>query len=447
MRIRRRAAGVALVIATASLNLLGAPGTAAADSQDGVVLPVRSHWQTLADSSHVYISAPGDDAVLAVDHDGQVVKKVAGLDGARGMAETADESTLYVALPDADAIAVIDVATLTETQRISIGADTEPENLAVAGGRLFFSYQATVFDAGIGSVAVAEATPSVTLDDNPVWYGKPRLASSPGAPDRLVAADSQGAAGMRVYDVGSGTLREIAYSDAIGDVEDLAVTPDGSSVITADGYDYYHQRWHLSDLTEEVRYDTGPYPNAVAIDSRGTVAAGIVSGGNWDVYVYRPGETAAYRTVALSWPHMDLLDRGLAWAPDGSRLFATRFPYSGEVTLDIVSDLAKASSTITLSAPETNPVGTPVTVTGKLTSMVPFPKGGKVEVTRNGLELPDVEVRRNGTFSFRDTPPDWNMYADYTVTYAGDAQHVSGTATTSVELVGSPSPERRPGLS
>ncbi|MGW3726100.1 hypothetical protein [Streptomyces sp. NPDC000851] len=436
MRIRRRAAGVALVLAAASFNLLGAPGTAAAQPQGGIVLPVRSHWQTLADSRHVYVSAPGDDAVLATDHDGQVVKKVEGLDGARGMAESADESTLYVALPDADAISVIDTATLTETRRISTGADTEPESLALAGGRLFFGYQATVFDAGIGSVAIAEATPTVSLDDNPVWYGKPRLASSPGAPDRLVAAESQGALGMRVYDVGSGTLQETAYSDAVGDVEDVAVTPDGSSVITANGSNYYHQRWRLSDLTEEAQYDTGPYPNSVAVDSHGTVAAGIVAGGEWDVHVYRPGETAAYRTVALSPGYANLLDRGVAWAPDGNRLFTTRFPYSGEVVLDIVTDVAKASSTITLSAPPTNPVGTPVTVTGKLTSLVPFPKRRAVTVTRDGVELPDVKVGRDGTFSFSDTPPDWNTYPQYTVTYAGDARHVPGTATVMVEFVG-----------
>ncbi|GAA3370141.1 hypothetical protein GCM10017744_092710 [Streptomyces antimycoticus] len=436
MRIRRRAAGVALVLATASFNLLGAPGTAAAQTQGGTVLPVQSHWQTLADSRHVYVSAPGDDAVLATDHDGQVVKKVEGLDGARGMIESADESTLYVALTDADAISVIDTTTLTETRRISTGAGTEPESLALAGGRLFFGYQATIFDAGIGSAAIAEATPTVDLDDNPVWYGKPRLAASPGAPDRLVAAESQSAQGMRVYDVGSGTLRETAYSDALGAVGDMAVTPDGSSVITTIGSNYYHQRWRLSDLTEEARYDTGPYPNSVAVDSHGTVAAGIVAGGQWDVYVYRPGETAAYRTVALSPGYADLLDRGVAWAPDGNRLFTTRFPYSREVVLDIVTDVAKASSTITLSAPPTNPVGTPVTVTGKLTSLVPFPERRAVTVTRDGVELPDVKVGRDGTFSFSDTPPEWNTYPQYTVTYAGDTRHVLGTATAMVEFVG-----------
>lgn len=32
--------------------------------------------------------------------------------------------------------------------------------------------------------------------------------------------------------------------------------------------------------------------------------------------------------------------------------------------------------------------------------------------------------------------PDWNTYPQYTVTYAGDATHVPGTATVMVEFVG-----------
>ncbi|MGW6400773.1 hypothetical protein [Streptomyces sp. NPDC055134] len=56
-------------------------------------------------------------------------------------------------------------------------------------------------------------------------------------------------------------------------------------------------------------------------------------------------------------------------------------------------------------------------------------------MTRDGVALPDVKVGRDGSFSFSDTPPDWNTYPQYTVTYAGDARHVPGTATVMVEFV------------
>ncbi|MBQ0849077.1 hypothetical protein J8N05_12770 [Streptomyces sp. BH-SS-21] len=433
MRIRRFAAGTALATLAASVTLLAAPGPAQA--LDSVVLPVTSHWQTLADSRHVYVSAPGQGAVVATDHDGEVIKTVEGLDGARGMTLAADESRLYVALPDADAIAEIDTTTLIETRRFPTGTDTEPENLALVGGRLWFSYQATVVYGGIGSVTVAEATPAVELDDDPVWYAKPRLASSPGAPDRLVAADSEGSLGMRVYDVESGSAEEIAYTEAVGSVNDLAVTPDGRSVITARGGTYYHQRWALSDLAEEAPYDTGAYPNAVSIAQNGTVAVGLDASSGWDIFIYRPGEVTPFRTIALPNGSMDLLRRGVAWAPDGSRLFGTRFPHSGEVILDIITDVHKANSDIALTAPETRPHGQPVTVSGNLTSLLPFPQGKVVTVTRFNEPIATVDVEPDGSFLFTDLPLDYMRYVEYVVTYAGDDTHAPGRATTTVEII------------
>ncbi|WP_345045952.1 hypothetical protein [Streptomyces sannanensis] len=405
-----------------------------AQAADSIVLPVVSHWQTLADSHHVYVSSPGDNAVVATDHNGQVIKVVEGLDGARGMGLTADEATLYVALPEADAIAEIDTRTLTEVRRIPTGTDTEPENLALSGGKLYFSYQATPFSGGIGSISIAEANPIVGLDNDPQWYSKPRLASSPAAPDRLVAADSEGSLGMRVYDVGSGTAQEIAYTEEVGSVEDLAVTPDGGSVITARGGTYYHQQWRLSDLTEEAQYDTGPYPNAVAIAPDGTVAAGVSASGEWDIYVYRRGETTPFRTIAVSrGGSMELVRRGVAWAPDGTKLFGTRFTHAGEVILDIITDVRKANSNITLTAPAALPLGESVTVHGKLTSLVPFPKSKVVTITRNDEQIATAKVKADGTFTFTDIPP-LAGYPTYIATYAGDADHASGTGTVQVEI-------------
>lgn len=432
VRIRRLAGAMALATLTASVTLLVSPSPAQAAER--IVLPVVSHWQTLADTDHVYVSSPGDNAVVATDHNGQVIKVVDGLDGARGMSLTADDSTLYVALPEADAIAEIDTTTLTEVRRFPTGTDTEPESLALAGGGLYFSYQATLFNGGIGSISIADAEPVVGLDDNAVWYSKPRLASSPAAPDRLVAVDSDGP-DMRVYDVGTGTAQEIAYTTGVGAAEDLAITPDGRSAITAVGSTYYHQQWRLSDLAEEAQYDTGPYPNSVAIAPNGTVAAGV-SAGSSDVYIYRLGETTPFRTIALApGGSQELVPRGVAWAPDGSKLFGTRFTYAGEVILDIINDVHVASSNITLTAPASQPLGETVTVHGKLTSLLPFPRSTFVTVKRNSEQIATVKVKANGTFTFTFTDsPLLAGWPIYTVDYAGDASHTSAQATAQVEV-------------
>ncbi|MFE9598842.1 YncE family protein [Streptomyces hokutonensis] len=340
MRRRRLAGGTVLAAFAASLTVLTGTGTAHADSS--TVLPVSSHWQTVADSTHhhVYISAPGSDAVVATDFDGQVIKTIGQLDGARGMALSRDENTLYVALPEADAIAAVDTSTLEETRRFATGDGTAPESLALAGDELWFSYRAS-WSGAIGSISVGDPEPVVDPGNVPdfTWYGKPLLASSPASPDLLVAGESEVSPGaLRVYDVTSGQTQEIAYNENPGGtVEDLAVTPDGQSVVTAADSVYYHQQFRLSDLTQTGQYDTGPYPTAVAIAPDGTVAAGIVAGGDSDIYVYPPGSTTPARTVVLgSSSYRDLLRRGLAWASDGSRLFAVRFTYQAQVILDVV---------------------------------------------------------------------------------------------------------------
>lgn len=438
MRIRRIVEGTALITIAASLATVIGAGTAQADS--GIVLPITSHWQTITDSRNgrLYVSAPGSDAVVAVGFDGQVVKTVEHLDGARGIALSPDESTLYVALADADAIAAVDTSTLQETRRFATGAGTEPESLAMAGGRLWFSYGDTA-NGGIGSVTVAAPKPVVDPGVVPAWtwYGKPILASSPAAPDLLVAGESAAMPGeMRVYDVTSGQTQEVAHNPHPGGtIEDMAITPDGQSVITAAGSPYYHQKFKLPDLTETGRYDTGPYPAAVAIAPNGAVAAGIATGGDHDFYLYRPGSTTPARAVTLDTPYRDLLRRGLAWSPDGSRVFALRFTYSSEVKLDIIRDADKATGDLTLEVPATGTAGKRLTVHGTLTSPLPYPRGTSVTVSRDGARPLTRTVAPDGTFRFTDRPRTTGTLT-YTVSHLGDADHLPAAATATIYITG-----------
>ncbi|MFJ5220403.1 hypothetical protein ACIP98_37670 [Streptomyces sp. NPDC088354] len=188
-------------------------------------------------------------------------------------------------------------------------------------------------------------------------------------------------------------------------------------------------------MTEIGKYETGTYPSSVAIAPNGMVAAGITIGGPSDIYLYQPGSTASFRKIALSWPRWDLLARGVTWAPDGNRLFATRFPYSGEVILDVVTDVRKASGDITLQGPETTPLGQRLTVHGTLTSLVPLPAHARVTVSRDYEPIATARVAADGTFKFVDRPPLPSTHL-YSVTYAGDSDHVSGSAEIVIEVVG-----------
>ncbi|MEV5973927.1 hypothetical protein [Streptomyces sp. NPDC051921] len=438
MRTRRFAGVAATVTIAASLSVLTVPGSALADSAH--VLPVSSHRQTVADGTHrqVYSSAPGNDAVVVSDFDGRLITTIEHLEGAWGLALSGDEKTLYVALPEADAIAAVDTTTLSETRRFAIGGVGEPENLAVAGGKLWFSHGDTG-NGGIGSISIGAPEPTVDLGDVPpgTWYGQPLLRAASADSDRLVAGETEVSPGaLRVYDVGSGLARETAYNEAPGGtVQDMAVTPDGRSVVTAATAPEYHQEFRLSDLTEVHRYETGVYPITVAVAPDGTVAAGIGLGEEKDVWVYRPGATTPVQTVDLSSGYYpELVPQSLAWAPDKSRLFAVRFTMDSQVILDVVEDPDKAPGTLAVDAPATALVGREFTMRGTLSSSLPYGAGTTVVVKRDGVPVAAPAVAADGTFAVTDRPTRLGTSA-YTVTYAGDADHVAASTVATVEVV------------
>ncbi|MEU6931632.1 hypothetical protein AB0A05_21025 [Streptomyces sp. NPDC046374] len=350
MSMRRLAGGPAVVAIAASLSVvMSGPGTAQAANSTHV-LPVSSHRQTIADGTHhqVYSSAPGNDAVVVSDFDGRLVKTIEHLDGAWGLALSGDEKTLYVALPEVDAIAAVDTTTLSETRRFAIGDPYGPQNLAVAGGKLWFSHGDTG-EGAIGSIDIGAPEPVVDLGDVPqgTWYGQPLLRAASAESDRLVAGETAvSPAELRVYEVGSGHAQVIAHNETPGGmVKDMAVTPDGQKVITAATQPDYHQQFRLSDLTQIGQYDSGLLPNNVAVAPDGTVAVGIELGEDEDVWVYRPGETAPARIIDLgNGGYPEVVPQSLAWAPDKSRLFAVRFTFDSQVILEVVQDPVAASA-------------------------------------------------------------------------------------------------------
>ncbi|MBT2418616.1 Ig-like domain repeat protein [Streptomyces sp. ISL-22] len=444
MRRRTLPAATALAVLFSSVALVATgAGPAAADSSTS--LPLKSTGDIVVDGVHqrVFISDPTAGQVVVTDYAGALVGTVGSLPGVRGLELSPDSGTVYAAVGDADAIVAIDTATATEAHRYSTGT-ADPRYLAETGGKIWFGYGGAA-QGNIGSLDLSGTDPVVTLNQAPTnaWYSAPILDASAGAPGTLVAgAPDQSPVVLAVYDVSSGTPSETAHAFDPGDtgggnLMDLAVTPDGKDVVTASGFPYYQAVYKLTDLSKDGTYPTNPYPNAVDIAPNGDVAAGTSSTNEPDVHVFKPGTTLPLKEYDLG--SDQLTARGLAWAPDASKLFAVSRTAGDGYALHVHDDPTKTSSTLTVNAPATATRAKPLTLTGTLTSSAAFPAGTTVSVTRTDDESPSgkalgtATVAADGSYSVTDTPPAGGT-VKYTVTYAGDADHAGATASDSVSV-------------
>ncbi|MFE0251417.1 Ig-like domain repeat protein [Streptomyces sp. NPDC059010] len=444
MRRRTLPAATALAVLFSSVALVAA-GTGSATADSSTPLSLKSTGDIVVDGAHqrVFISDPTAGQVVVTDYAGSVVGTVGSLPGVRGLELSADSGTVYAAVGDADAIVAIDTATATEAHRWSTGT-ADPQYLAATGGRIWFGYGGAT-QGNIGSLDLSGTDPVVTLNQAPAnaWYSAPILDASAGAPGTLVAgAADQSPVVLAVYDVSSGTPSRTAYafdpgSTGGGNLMDMAVTPDGKDVVTASGAPYYQAVYKLSDLSKDGKYVTNPYPNAVDIAPNGDVAAGTSSTDEPDVHVFKPGTSLPLKEYNLGTDQ--LTARGLAWAPDASKLFAVSRTGGDAYALHVYDDPTKVATTLTSSAPATGTRGTSLTVTGTLTSSAAFPAGTKVQVTRtddespSGRALGEAAVAADGSYSFPDTPPAGGKVT-YTVSYAGDADHAGATSTSAVTV-------------
>ncbi|WP_327287526.1 hypothetical protein [Streptomyces sp. NBC_01198] len=311
-----------------------APAGAAVAADEGTALPIAYHCDMAVDGLHkrVFISDYTTGTVLVADYQGRLVGTIRNLPGVCDLELSADSRTLYAPLALGDAISVIDTGTARQRERDATGAGTAPLHAALSGRTLYFSY-GDQWDANIGSIRLGTATPTVRLGLIPPssFDGAPLLATSPAAPGTLVAADQNLSPGyISVYDVSGTTLlphTTVREPGGSSNFSDLAIAPDGRTLLTASGAPYHHPSFSLPDLTEGHTYPSTNYPTAVAVSPRGDVAAGVDSiEPDPDVYLYRTGADTPYRTVflppATGYEAGYLRPRGLAWAPDGSRLFA-----------------------------------------------------------------------------------------------------------------------------
>ncbi|MEU2286628.1 hypothetical protein ABZ614_32665 [Streptomyces sp. NPDC013178] len=455
MRIRQFAERAALSAAL-GLSLLGFGATTAA-ADTSTPLPISSYRDIAVDAAHqqVFLSDPFGGSVVVTDYTGQVVKQISGEAGAWGLTLSSDSRTLYVALRDAGAIAAIDTATLQETARYDTGTGAGvyagPTSLAPAGGKLWFGYSTDTWHGALGSLDLSGAQPVVTLGQGlDTFRGSPRLAATPQHPDTLVAAESDGnAATLAVYDVSTGQANAQARrvdpgAEGCSSLQDLALTPDAERVVVACASPYYHQAFRTADLADDGTYTTSHYPDAVAVAPDGTIAAGINGATSPDVYLFTPGDSTAFKSwdfpAASPYTSNTLQSGGLAWSPDGSRIFAvTQDSSSSSLSLQVL-DFPQLATTVTVQAPASSPRNQNLTLTGKLEAPVGFGAGTTVDIWRiddpsagEGTMIGSANVAADGTFSYTDRPRAKGD-VQYTVQYYGDARHAYAYGTVTVHI-------------
>lgn len=428
-----------------SLRSLTEPTTPDPEPAPRRGLPVETVSDFVVDGAHrrVFVSDSRNSRIVAADYAGKVLGIRQNLPGVRGLALSADSARLYAAVPGADAVVAIATDTLAEAARYPTGDDTTPAFVAATPGRIWFSYGDGV--GNIGAVDLTGPQPAVTLaqDGQTRWSGPPRLAATPGAPNVLAAGDRDKAA---VYDVSTGAAARTAVGAENGSwVGDLALTADGSRLLTANGGGRTSV-WRTTDLSPVSSYATNGNPNALAVAADGTVAIG---NGSMiyqpEVFVFPPGATTPIRVIDL--PDTvdeitgadDLAAEGLAWEPGGSRLFAVAENARQEYILQTLVDPAKSVTTLTVNAPATAKRGKPLTVSGTLTASVPLPAGTPLTTTRIDQESPKGKplgtklLGAGNRFSFTDTPYAGGKVT-YQVSYAGDPKHLAATGTDAASI-------------
>ncbi|WP_329533729.1 hypothetical protein OG568_29430 [Streptomyces sp. NBC_01450] len=220
--------------------------------------------------------------------------------------------------------AAISTENLTESARYSTGLGTRPDSLAVAGGTLWFGYGT----AGAGGIGSVDGSGTVTSrQDSGTWTAPPTLATTPTPSGVLAAAVQTGDTSAFVtYRAEGGALtRQAAKALPVPDLSDFAVTADGLHLAVSSPAYPRGDRYGTSDLAADGRFAMPVGPGAVAVAPDGTMADGV---GDHGFESFPETGEGYYHEYDFGYP-LRLAAHGLAWAPDGSRLYTVGVDASG----------------------------------------------------------------------------------------------------------------------
>src|SRR5438105_7495456 len=274
-------------------------------------------------NGHVFVSGPTANEVLVFYLDGNLVKTLPNLYGAFSM--VIHGSQLYVLERNTGTIEAVDLATLTDAGSVASGL-AQSTWVAFAGGKLWVTV-----NGGSGWAQLASVGLDGTVTVFPKNYYSPDFGTSPADPNTLyVSEDALSPGAVFRLDVSSGSP-VVTASNPFTDqenIEQLAVSPDGTRVIPASGYPYSFEELSASTLAADgFVYPAQPYPSAVAVSpgGGGLLATGLANGySSPNISVFRLGMPQALVTATTrnASGTANVMPHGLALSADGSRLFA-----------------------------------------------------------------------------------------------------------------------------
>jgi hypothetical protein len=332
---RGRTIGRAItLLATVAMAAGTLPTSLQARAAGPTSLGVTSFGRILVDAatSHVFVSSPASSSIVVLDYTGTIVKTITGEAGAYGMALSG--STLYVALSTGGAIEKIDTGTLLDAGQLVNGI-VHPTDLVLAGSKLWTTTgNCANWTVQLVSVDPAAVTPTVTAypsafdSTNSLSYCA-AFASSPNSNPNLLLAWDLGLspANITSFDVSSGSPVQVATAreSNLGNLQDVAVTPDGTHFITASGSPYEFDEWAVAGLGQDgVIYPANTYPTAVAtVGANGNVMAGGLNGiYDFDFYAYKIGAPATtLAKVDFGGTSNTVPSRGVALQSNGLNAF------------------------------------------------------------------------------------------------------------------------------
>jgi hypothetical protein len=453
-----------LVAAGACVLAILPAGTSLADSS--ATLPITSFGQMVVDTAHGHIffsqGSASENSILVTTLTGQTVTTISGQDGVMGIALSADGSTLYAALSASDEVSAISTATLQQTATYALPSGDAPQSLAVQSGKLWVSYTtSTPQTAAIGDIDLTAATPAFEAQSTMGgWSEAPELAADPGNSGVLaaLAVDAYVSTGsIATYNTTPDPASVLTQSgwpgDDCGNAGGLAVVPGGADYLLSCSSQYQAAGvFSTTDGSQQGTYAANYFPDAIALDSNGDVAIGTEAVNNGgipgpDLYVYGQGSFTALNALNVNIPYNgQLVSGGLAWAPDGSELFAViaaNDTGTPTYSLQTVSEPTVTRSSLTLTGPSTAYITHAVTLTGSLgLSAGTMPAGTQITVTRTqagstATKTFAVSTASDGSFQLTDTPPAAGKYT-YTAAFAGTTAITPATVTQAVNVLKMP---------